>query len=448
MKDVYQVYKEKLLTAKEAVKVVSSGDVVQFNSYNGNPPALDRALAARKDELEGVVIYTSVPLYPLYTISSDPEGKHFIYDSWHVSGYDRRLAQKGTNVYYVPALYYELPFILKDKKMTDVVMVQTGPMDEKGNMNFGPSAAHAKMIMDSAKTVIVEVNSNMPTALGGYDESVNIREVDIVVEGDNLPLFSIPQLEADDTDRKIASLVMNEIEDGACLQLGIGALPNLIGEMIADSDLKDLGTHSEMLADAHMKMYRAGRLTGAKKQIDKGKMVYGFAMGSQELYDFIDNNSACATYPVTHVNFPGTIARNPQVVAINGAIEVDILSQINSESVGIRQISGTGGQVDFMLGALMSEGGKGIICMHSTYTDQQGNMISRIKSTLSPGSIVTVPRTIAHYIATEYGIVNLKGKSTWHRSEELISIAHPRFQDELIKEAERMNIWRRTNKLA
>lgn len=440
-----QEYRQKLVSPREAVKMVKSGDRVQFNSYNGVPPALDRALAARRDELEGVIVSSSVTMYPLYTISSDPEGKHFIYNNWHASGYDRKLAQEG-NYYYVPALYYEFPMILT-KNSLDVVMLQVGEMDDKGNMNYGPNAGHARILVEAGRKVIVEVNRNMPVAYGGSDESVHISEVDLVVEGDHEPLFSLPVLQANKTDRKIADLLMNEIEDGACIQLGIGAMPNTVGELIADSDLKDLGVHTEMLADAHVKMYHSGRITGKNKVRDKGKMAYGFAMGSQELYQFIHRNPACASYSIKHINTPHIIAMNPKVMAINSAIEVDLYSQINSESAGFRHISGTGGQVDFMLGSYMSEGGKGFICMSSTFTGRDGKLSSRIRPTLSPGTIVTVPRTIAQYIVTEYGIADVKGKSTWERAEELIKIAHPRFQDELVKSAAEMNIWRKSNKL-
>jgi len=441
-----QEYQQKLVSPRQAVKLVKSGDKVQFNSYNGVPPALDRALAARRDELEEVVINSSVTPYPLYTISADPGGQHFIYNSWHASGYDRKLAQQG-NFHYVPALYYELPLILKDKNSLDIAMIQVGTMDGQGNMNFGPSAAHARVLVEAAKKVIVEINHNMPTALGGRDESVHINEVDLVVEGNQQPLFTLPVLKASQVERRMAALLMNEIEDGACLQLGIGAMPNILGELIADSDLKDLGVHTEMLADTHLKMYEAGRISGKKKVLDQGKMAYGFAMGSQALYHFIDNNPLCSIYPVSYINTPHMIARNPKVIAINSAIEVDLFSQINSESSGTRHISGTGGQVDFLLGSFMSEGGKGFVCISSTFTNPEGKLSSRIRPTLSPGSIVTVPRTIAHYIVTEYGIANVKGKSTWERAEELIKIAHPRFQDELIQAAAEMNIWRRSNRI-
>lgn len=440
-------YRSKLVTAEEAVRVVESGQMVQYNSFNGVPPVLDRALAARRDELEGVIINTSVVLFPLYTISSDPSQEHFIYDNWQASGVDRKLADAG-NYYYVPTLYYEMPMIYEREKMMDVVMLQVSPMDEKGYFNFGPSVGHSKSIIDAGRRVILEVNQNMPVVCGETGHQVHIDEIDLIVEGDHQPLFTVPGKKASDVDRKIADLVMELIEDGACLQLGIGAMPNAVGEMIAQSDLKDLGVHTEMLADAHVRMAEAGRLTGACKVTDRGKITYTFALGSQFLYDYIDRNPQCISRPVIQTNRPDRIALNPKVIAINNAIEIDLFSQTNSESSGTRHISGTGGQVDFMLGAYMSEGGKGIICMSSTFTDKQGDQVSRIRPTLPPGTIVTVPRTVANWVVTEYGAVCLKGRSTWQRAEALVSIAHPRFRDELIKAAGDMGIWRRSNRIA
>ncbi len=445
--DYRRQYEQKLVNAEKAVSFVRSGEHVQFNSYNGIPTTLDRALAARRDELEGVVIHTSVTIYRLHTISSDPGGTHFTMHSWHVSGYDRKLLAEGHGVYYVPALYYEHPIIFDRELDTDWVMLQVAPMDENGNFNFGPSASHAIAAIKAGKKVVVEVNTNMPVVYGGFNESVNIDMVDMVVEGDNPKLLAMASKAPTDIDRTVASLIMNEVEDGACLQLGIGAMPNAVGEMIAASDLKDLGVHTEMLVDAVLKMHRAGRITGKRKVLDRGKIVFGFAIGSQELYDFTDRNPDCITCSVDYINVPSNIAKNPKVVAINGGIEVDLFSQINSESSGPRQISGTGGQLDFLMGAYSSEGGKGIICMTSTYRDKQGSLVSRIRPTLTPGTIVTVPRTIANYIATEYGIVNMKGRSTWQRAEALVGIAHPDFRDELIKEAEKMKLWRRSNRI-
>jgi butyryl-CoA:acetate CoA-transferase len=439
-------YQNKFTTADEAVKTVNSGDMVQYNSYNGIPPTLDRALSLRKEELHDVTINTSIALFPLYTISADPTSEHFLYNNWHASAHDRELAASG-NYYYVPSLYYEIPITLERYHPMNIAMIQVAPMDENGNFNFGPNVGHALSIIKNADRVILEVNRKMPVVCGCFDHNVSINDVDLVVEGNDPDLSTIPEAPTSPIDIQIADLIMEEIEDGACLQLGIGGLPNRVGKLIAASDLKNLGIHTEMLADGHAEMFASGRVTGLNKGIDRGKMVYTFAMGSQKLYDFLDHNPNCLSYPVTYVNTPHIIARNSKVIAINNAVEVDLFSQINSESAGTRQISGTGGQVDFMLGAYMSRGGKGIICMSSTYTNRKGKVISRIRPTLPEGTIVTVPRTIAHYIITEYGSVNLKGKSTWQRAEALISIAHPRFRDELVQEAARLKIWKRSNKI-
>jgi len=224
-------------------------------------------------------------------------------------------------------------------------------------------------------------------------------------------------------------------------------MPNAIGAMIAQSDLKDLGVHTEMLVDSFVDMYEAGRITCRRKQIDKGKMVYTFAMGTQKLYDFLDENPMAISYPVSYTNNPYVIAQNDNMVCINNAVQVDLFGQVASEASGPRHISGTGGQLDFIFGSYKSKGGKGFICLSSTIKDDNGNLVSRIVPTLEPGTIVTVPRTINYYVVTEYGIAMMKGKSTWERAEALINIAHPDFRDELIKEADKMKIWVKTNKI-
>jgi acyl-CoA hydrolase len=270
---------------------------------------------------------------------------------------------------------------------------------------------------------------------------VHISRVDYIVEGSNAPLPEIPPAPSSDIDRRIAHHIIKEIEDGACLQLGIGGLPNVIGSMIAQSDLKNLGVHTEMFIDSLMDLYQTGKVTGNSKTIDRFKMVYTFAMGTRKLYEFLDGNAACASYPVNYTNDPRIIALNSKVVAINNAIEIDLFSQVSSESVGPRQISGTGGQLDFIFGAFHSRRGKGIIGLSSTFADNNGVLRSRIVPTLTPGSIVTLPRSIVQYVATEYGIVQLKGKPTWERAEALIGIAHPAFRDELAAQAREMKIW-------
>jgi acyl-CoA hydrolase len=224
-------------------------------------------------------------------------------------------------------------------------------------------------------------------------------------------------------------------------------MPNIVGAMIADSDLKDLGVHTEMLVDSFVDMYNRGKITGKYKNIDKGKIVYTFAMGTKKLYDFLDNNPVCASYPLSYTNDPFRIAQNDNVIAINNAVEIDLYGQVCSESSGIRHIFWNRCQFDFIFGAYRSRGGKGLICLRSANV-KDGKVISRIVPTLPPGATVTVPRSITNYVVTEYGVAMLKAKSTWQRAEELINIAHPPVRDELIKMAEKQKIWVRSNKLS
>ncbi len=243
-------------------------------------------------------------------------------------------------------------------------------------------------------------------------------------------------------------MICEHVRDGSVIQLGIGAMPNLVGQMIAESDLKDLGMHTEMLCDSYLDMYKAGKLTNRRKSIDRGKGVWSFGLGSRELYDWVHHNPGLASCPVEYTNSPDVMVQHDRLVAINGCIEVDLYGQICSESSGTRHISGTGGQLDFLTGALMAKEGKGFICMPSTYTNRRtGETTSRVVPTLPEGGIVTDPRSQAMYIVTEWGMVNLAGRSTWERAEMIISIAHPEFRDGLIRQAERMNIWRRSNRI-
>lgn len=320
-------------------------------------------------------------------------------------------------------------------------------MDKHGWFNFGPQNSHSKAICDRAKIVIVEVNENMPRCLGGYEEAVHISEVDFIVEGDNPPLVQLPTLDCSEVDKKAAQFIIEEISDGCCLQLGIGGMPNAVGKMIAQSDLKNLGCHTEMLVDAYLDLYQAGILTNLKKGIDPGKMVYAFAVGSQKLYDFIDDNPICASYPVNYTNRPSIAAMNDKLITINNAVEVDLYGQICAESSGTRIISGTGGQLDFVIAGYESKGGKSIVCLPSCYVDKNGNKHSRIVPTLTNGAIVTDPRSVAQYIVTEYGKFEVKGMSVWQRAEGIINLADPDFRDDLIKAADRQGIWRRTHKL-
>ena len=245
----------------------------------------------------------------------------------------------------------------------------------------------------------------------------------------------------------MAKLIVNEIPDGACLQLGIGGMPNAVGSLIAKSDLKDLGVHTEMYVDAFVDIAMAGKITGAQKNIDKGRQVYGFGAGTKKLYDYLNQQSGMHVRSrKLHQRHPHHLCQLDNFMSINNAVDMDLFGQVNAESAGIKHISGAGGQLDFVLGAYLSKGGKSFICCSSTFKTKDGQLKSRILPTLNPGSIVTDTRANTHHLVTEYGMVNLKGLSTWQRAEAIISIAHPQFRDELIAEAEKMHIWRRSNK--
>ena len=439
-------YRKKFTTPEAAARAVRPGDWVDYTMGHGIPPALDHALAARVGELEDVKIRGMLALRPLAVVDADPEGRVFTYMSWHFGGLERRL-HDGGSAYYNPLLYRRLPLHYRNTLEVDVAMVSVSAMDKHGFFNFSLHNSATRAVVEKAKTVIVEVNENLPVCFGGREESVHIDEVDHVVEGGNPELPELPRLEPTAVDRAVARRIVEHSENGSTLQLGIGAMPDAVGRILCESDLRDLGMHTEMLIDAYLDLHTAGKLTNRAKGIDRGKGVFSFCVGTRELYEWADRNTGIASYPVDYTNDPDTMALNDRLVTINNCVEVDLFGQVNSESAGLRQISGTGGQLDFCTGAYLSRGGKGFICLSSTYTERKsGEVRSRIVPTLAPGSAVTDPRSQTPYLVTEWGLANLSGRSTWERAERIIALAHPRFRADLVRAAERMKIWRRSNK--
>jgi len=441
-------YMRKLVNADEAVKVIKSGDWIDYGSFAGQVRDLDAALAKRKDELKDVKIWSTVNPYPTEVNVVDPTGESFVWNTWHASGADRKIVKTGKPVYYAPIKYSEVPRYIRERiEPIDVAMLQVCPLDKHGYFNYGPQCSFARAVCDRAKIIIVEVNEKQPLAWGGYEEGIHISEVDYIVAGSNQPLPQIPSPPPTEVDNKVAEFILEEITDGCCIQLGIGGMPNAVGMAIAASELKDLGCHTEMLVDAYVYMHEAGKMTGKYKGIDPGKMVYTFALGTQMLYDFIDENPKCAAYPVNYTNKPSIAALNDKLITINNAIEIDLYGQVNSESSGTRHISGTGGQLDFVLAGWDSKGGKSFICMPSANIGKEGKIRTRIVPTLAPGGIVTDPRSVADYVVTEFGKFAMKGMTVWQRAEGLINIAHPDVRDDLIKAAEAQGIWRKTNRI-
>lgn len=443
-----KMYAEKLVTAEAAAAVVKSGDWVDYGWTTGIPVAVDAALAKRMPELYGVNFRGGILLWVPEIFKVENAAEHLSWNSWHMSGIERKAIAQGF-AYYAPIRYSELPRYYRDSKCPpDVTIIQTTAMDQHGYFNFGPNASHLAACCEVSKKVIVEVNTNMPMCLGGMEECIHISQVDMVVEGSNPPIGVMGAGgAATEVDEAVAKLIVNEIPNGACLQLGIGGMPNAVGSLIAKSDLKDLGVHTEMYVDAFVDIANAGKITGTHKSLDKGRQVYAFGAGTKKLYDYLDNNPACMSAPVNYTNDIRSISAIDNFMSINNAVEIDLFGQISSESSGIKHISGAGGQLDFVLGAYLSKGGKSFICCSSTFSGKDGQLKSRIQPTLATGSVVTDTRTNTHYIVTEYGIVNIKGLSTWQRCEAIISIAHPQFRDELIKDAEKMNIWKKSNKI-
>ncbi|MBC8575249.1 butyryl-CoA:acetate CoA-transferase [Yanshouia hominis] len=444
--NVQEIYRSKLATADQAAAVVKSGDWVDYGWSAGHPVALDAALARRMGELHDVKIRGGICMWVPEIFKIENPADHFCWNSWHMSGIERKAIDQGF-AFYNPLRYSELPRYYREHiAPPDVAMFQVCPMDEHGYLNFGPNASHLMAVCETAKTVILEVNRNMPRCYGGSETEIHVSQVDMIVEGDNPAMAEMGAGAPSAVDEAVARLIVEEIPNGACLQLGIGGMPNAVGSMIADSDLKDLGVHTEMYVDAFVDIAMAGKINGSKKSIDRGRQVFAFAAGTKKLYDYINENPAVMAAPVSYTNDARTIAQIDHFMSINNAVDLDLTGQINAETAGTRHISGAGGQLDFVLGAYLSKGGKSFICCSSAFKGKDGVLRSRIVPTLAPGSAVTDTRTNLHYLVTEYGKVCLKGLSTWERAEAIISVAHPDFRDQLIKDAERLKIWRRSNR--
>ncbi len=441
---VYEEYRAKLRTPEQAVQVVKSGDWVDYTTSIGFPVLLDRALAARRDELRDVKIRGNLIFGPIQTVECDPEREHFTYNSWHFSDYERQLSDRGL-CSYIPMVFRNVVPYYRHFLSVNVAMMCVTPMDRHGFFNFSGAAGVARGILDKADVVILEVNERLPRIFGGFDECIHISQVDCVVEGEHGPLPQVLPEEPEPEERQIADHIFPYIRDGATIQLGIGGIPRLMGSMLAQSDVKDLGMHTELCSDAYVDLHEAGKLTNRKKTLLRHKGVTGIAFGSQRLYDWLEENPGVMICPLEYVNDPEVIAKLDNMISINSCLSADLYGQVTAESSALRHISGTGGQLDFVTGASMSRGGKSFLCMTSTFRDKTGERRSCIVPYFQ-GDIVTDPRSQTYFLVTEYGAVNLVGRTTWERAELLISIAHPDFREELIAAAQRQKIWRRSNR--
>lgn len=421
------------ISADAAAALVQSGMWLDFSAVLAQPDVFDAALARRATHLQNVKIRACLSTRPRAVLEADPEGAHFYWLNSHFSGYDRRKHDAGI-ARYIPVNLGEIPdYYRRFIDPVDIVIVKARPMDADGNFNLGLANLWHRAIVERARMVIVETSTAVPLAVG-VDNHLHVSEVDYIIRGDDHPLAELPTSGATDVDRAVGRLIIDEIENGSCLQIGIGGMPNAVCSLLVKSDVHDLGVHTEMLTDGIVDLYHAGKLTGLYKARDRGKVVYSFGLGSRQMYDTVDGNTDFLCCPVDYTNLPHIVMQNDKMVAINNTTQIDLQGQAASESDGFRHISGTGGQLQFVRGAYASKGGKSFICLSSTY-DKRGERRSRIVLSLTKANIVTTPRSDMMYVVTEYGIVNLKGKSVPERAHALIGLAHPDFREGLEREA-------------
>ncbi len=427
----------KRISPEAAAALVKSGDWVDYGGGIVQPIAFDRALAARAGELRGVKIRSMFTGVPRAVLAADPSGASFTWLSWHMSLYDRAFADRGL-AHYVPMNFGEAPdYYRRFLPPVDLVCIQAAPMGG-GWLNFGVSATYLRAVMERAKCIVIEENEALPVMYGS-ENAVHESEVHYVIPGSGAPPPELPNPAATDVDVAVAKRIAERIPNGACLQIGVGGMPNAVCTLLDDAGVKDLGIHTELLTEGMLELFEAGVITGAHKRLNRGQMVCTFAGGSQRLYAFLHRNPAAQSFAVDYTNAVDVIATNDDVVSINSTTQIDLQGQAASESAGHRHISGTGGQTDFVRGAYRSKNGQAFLCLSSTY-EKKGARQSRIVTTLTPGNIVTTPRTDVMWVVTEYGCVNLKGLSVPERAVAIIGLAHPDFREGLAREARELKL--------
>jgi acyl-CoA hydrolase len=415
-------YKSKLKSPAEAVEKIESGDRVYYAGNAAIPQTLVRALAERKDELRDVQL-NHVLLVGEDPLSAPGTERSFRHNSLFVGPADRKAVNEGRGD-YVPIFLHQIPRLFRENIVSlDVAMIQCSPPDEHGFMSLGVETLASIAACQMADVVIAQVNEKMPRVLG--DSFMHVNRVNAIVEYTE-PLPELVPKPATDVEMAIAGHVIPLIERGSTVQMGIGGIPDSVWESM-EGDL-ELGIHTEMISDGAMRAIQRGVVTGTRKNMHPGKLVLTFALGSEELYDFLDNNPLIEAHPVDYVNDPFIVSQNENMVAINSAIEVDLTGQVCSDSIGPYIYSGFGGQVDFIRGAAKSKGGRPIIALPAT---AKSGTMSRIVPFLKEGAGVVTSRADVHYIVTEHGVANLFGKNLSERAKALIEIADPAFQEEL-----------------
>ena len=420
-------YKEHLSTPAQAVQQIKSGQRVVVAHACGEPSIILDALVANAAQYENVEIIHMVAMGKAAYCQPQYD-KNFHHNAFFLGGSTRAAAAEG-RVDFTPVYFSEIPSLLREDLRPNVTLLQCSPPDAHGYVSLGVSVDYTKPAAEASDLVIAQVNQNMPRTLG--DSFLHVTQIGCLVEADT-PVIELAPPKIGDVERAIGENVASLVRDGDTLQLGIGAIPDAV--LLFLKEKNDLGIHTEMFSDGVVELVEAGVITNKAKTLHRGQSVATFLMGTRRLYDYVNNNPAVAMYPVDYVNDPYVIGQNDNLVSINSCVQVDIMGQVVSTSAGLRQISGVGGQVDFVRGANLSKGGRAIMAMPSTTGKGK---ISKIVPFLDQGSAVTTTRNEVNYVITEYGIAKLKGKSLRQRAEALIRIAHPDFRDELTAEFRR-----------
>ena len=426
--DWQKYYREHTMTPEEAVSVIHDNDRVVFGHAVGEPIIFQRTMARHAEQFHNVEVVHMVYLGSGEYLQPGMES-HFRHNALFVGGAARKaIAEHRAD--YTPAFFSDIPYMFRDGTLpVDVAAFTCSPPDSRGYVSVGTSCDYTWQAIHSAKTVIAEVNPNMPRTFG--ESFVHVTEIDgFLPSWEPLPEAAPPKITEE--DRKIGRYIADLVRDGDCLQLGIGAVPDAVLSFLGDK--KDLGIHSEMVSDGVIPLMEKGVINGHAKQRDVGKAVVTFLMGSRKLYDYVDNNPMFEMLPVDVCNNPAVISQNNNVVSINSCVEVDLQGQVCAEAIGLRQISGIGGQMDFVRGANLSKGGRSIIALHSTTKDESKSKIVKTITTGGPG---TTGRCDVNYIVTEYGVAQLRGQTLRERAKRLIAIAHPKFREELAEEFEK-----------
>lgn len=426
--DWRELYKEKVISASEAADKIKNGYRVVIGHAAGEPKAVIDAMVRDSDKFSNIEIVHMIGMGTGGYVKEEKEF-NFRHNSLFAGSSTRNAIADG-RADFTPCFFSEIPKLFREEYLkVNVAIIQISTPDEHGFCSFGVSNDYTKPAAECADIVIAEINPNMPRTLG--DSFIHVKDIDHIVEA-NYPLIEIKPSEIGEVEKAIGKNCAELIEDGSTLQLGIGSIPDAV--LLFLKDKKDLGIHSEMISDGVLELVESGVINNKKKTLHKDKMVVTFFMGTKKFYNFIDNNPMIEMHPVDYVNDPCIIGKNDNMVSINSCIQIDLMGQVAAESMGLKQFSGVGGQVDFVRGANISSGGKSIIAMPSTAAK---GTISRIVPFLEEGTAVTTSRNDVQYVITEYGIAGLKGKSLKERARALINIAHPNFRAQLIKEWEK-----------